>query len=88
MLLLAMSKFSNGETSVKVFESVRDEDVFIIQSACDDVNDNLMDLLILISACKTASTRRIAAVIPYFFLFPYEQKGEVITAKLVANMLV
>jgi len=86
-----VKKFSNGETSFKIFESVRDEDVFIIQSACDDVNDNLMELLILISACKTASARRITAVIPCFFYARMNKKDKSrapITAKLVANMLV
>ncbi|KAF8801405.1 phosphoribosyl pyrophosphokinase [Phlegmacium glaucopus] len=86
-----VKKFSNGETSVKVFESVRDEDVFIIQTACDDVNDNLMELLILISACKTASARRITAVIPCFPYARMDKKDKSrapITAKLVANMLV
>ncbi|KAG1749542.1 phosphoribosyltransferase-like protein [Suillus lakei] len=77
-------KFSNGEINVKISESVREEDVFIIQSGCSDVNDNLMELLILISACKTASARRITAVIP---CFPTESRAP-ITAKLVANMLV
>ncbi|EPQ50598.1 phosphoribosyl pyrophosphokinase [Gloeophyllum trabeum ATCC 11539] len=84
-------KFSNGEIDVKIFESVRDEDVFILQSGCSDVNDNLMELLILISACKTASARRITAVIP---CYPYARNDKKdksrapITAKLVANMLV
>ncbi|KAJ3507679.1 hypothetical protein NLJ89_g6169 [Agrocybe chaxingu] len=88
---VTVKKFSNGETNVKVSESVRDEDVFIIQSGCDDANDNLMELLILISACKTASARRITAVIP---CFPYARNDKKdksrapITAKLVANMLV
>ena len=84
-------KFSNGEINVKISESVRDEDVFIIQSGCDDVNDNLMELLILISACKTASARRITAVIPCFPYARMDKKDKSrapITAKLVANMLV
>ncbi|KDQ59765.1 hypothetical protein JAAARDRAFT_33337 [Jaapia argillacea MUCL 33604] len=83
--------FSNGEIDVKIFESVRDEDVFIIQSGCDDVNDNLMELLILISACKTASAKRITAVIPCFPYARMDKKDKSrapITAKLVANMLV
>ncbi|KAF7289389.1 Ribose-phosphate pyrophosphokinase [Mycena indigotica] len=86
-----VKKFSNGEINVKISESVRDEDVFILQSGCGDANDNLMELLILISACKTASARRITAVIPSF---PYarmdkkDQSRAPITAKLVANMLV
>ncbi|KAF8589703.1 phosphoribosyl pyrophosphokinase [Ramaria rubella] len=83
-------KFSNGEINVKITESVRDDDVFVIQSGCADVNDNLMELLILISACKTASARRITAVIP---CYPYarqdkkDQSRAPITAKLVSNML-
>ncbi|KAK0502630.1 phosphoribosyltransferase-like protein [Armillaria luteobubalina] len=85
-----VKKFSNGEINLKISESVRDEDVFIIQSGASDVNDNLMELLILISACKTASARRITAVIP---CFPYarmdrkDRSRAPITAKLVANML-
>jgi len=83
-------QFSNGEINVKIAESVREEDVFIIQSGCRDVNDNLMELLILISACKTASARRITAVIPCFPYARMDKKDESrapITAKLVANML-
>ncbi|KAF9071078.1 phosphoribosyltransferase-like protein [Rhodocollybia butyracea] len=86
-----VKKFSNGETNVKISESVRDEDVFIIQSGCNDANDNLMELLILISACKTASARRITAVIPSFPYARMDKKDKSrapITAKLVANMLV
>ena len=85
-----VKKFSNGETNVKISESVRDEDVFILQSGCSDVNDNLMELLILISACRTASARRITAVIPCFPYARMDKKDKSrapITAKLVANML-
>jgi ribose-phosphate pyrophosphokinase len=84
-------RFSCGEISVQIFESIREEDVFIIQSGCKDVNDNLMELLILISACKTASARRITAVIPCFPYARMDKKDKSrapITAKLVANMLV
>jgi ribose-phosphate pyrophosphokinase len=83
-------KFSNGEINVKISESVRDTDVFILQSGCGDVNDHLLELLILASACKGASARRITAVIP---CFPYarmdkkDRSRAPITAKLVANML-
>ncbi|KAG6331230.1 hypothetical protein ID866_7860 [Astraeus odoratus] len=83
-------KFSNGEINVKIAESIREEDVFIIQSGCSDVNDNLMELLILVSACKTASARRITAVIPCFPYARMDKKDKSrapITAKLVANML-
>jgi phosphoribosylpyrophosphate synthetase len=66
-----VSKYSNLETSVTIGESVRDEDVFLIQSGCGEINDNLMELLIMINACKTASARRITAVIP---CFPYARQ--------------
>lgn len=85
-----VSKYANLETAVTIGESVRDEDVFLIQSGCGEINDNLMELLILINACKTASARRITAVIP---CFPYARQDKKdksrapITAKLVANML-
>ncbi|KAM6500979.1 Phosphoribosyltransferase-like protein [Amanita muscaria] len=85
-----VKKFSNGETSVTISESVREEDVFIIQSGCADVNDHFMELLILISACKTASARRITAVIPCFPYARMDKKDKSrapITAKFVANML-
>jgi hypothetical protein len=76
--------------NVKISESVRDEDVFILQSACRNVNDHLMELLILISACKGASARRITAVIPCYPYARMDKKDKSrapITAKLVANML-
>jgi ribose-phosphate pyrophosphokinase len=57
-----LGKFSNMETSVQVMQSVRDVDVFIIQSGCGNVNDNLMELLIMIAACKMASARKIFVV--------------------------
>ncbi|CAL1703251.1 unnamed protein product [Somion occarium] len=85
-----VKKFSNGEISVKISESIREEDVFIIQSGCSDVNDNLMELLILISACKGAAARRITAVIPCYPYARMDKKAKSrapITAKLVANML-
>jgi len=85
-----VKKFSNGEINVKISESIRDEDVFIIQSGSNDVNDNLMELLILASACKGASARRITAVIPCFPYARMDKKDKSrapITAKLVANML-
>jgi ribose-phosphate pyrophosphokinase len=66
-------KYSNGETSVTIGESVRDEDVFILQSGCGEINDHLMELLIMINACKTASARRITAVIP---CFPYARQDK------------
>lgn len=83
---LKTQKFSNGETGVEVGVSVRNDDVYIIQSGSGKVNDNLMELLILVSACKTSSARRITAVLPYF---PYSKqskaknKRSAITAKSV-----
>ncbi|KAL3118021.1 hypothetical protein niasHT_005264 [Heterodera trifolii] len=86
----ALKKFSNKETNVEIIESVRGEDVYIIQSGCGEINDHLMELLIMISACKIASACRVTAVIP---CFPYARQDKKdksrapITAKLVANML-
>ncbi|KAF5901405.1 ribose-phosphate pyrophosphokinase 2, partial [Clarias magur] len=83
-------KFSNQETCVEIGESVRGEDVYIIQSGCGEINDNLMELLIMINACKIASSSRVTAVIP---CFPYARQDKKdksrapISAKLVANML-
>ena len=83
-------KFSNQETCVEIGESVRGEDVYIVQSGCGAINDNLMEMLIMIHACKIASASRVTAVIP---LFPYARQDKKdksrapISAKLVANML-
>jgi len=83
-------KFSNQETCVEIGESVRGEDVYIIQSGCGSINDNLMELFIMIHACKIASAHRVTALIP---LFPYARQDKKdksrapISAKLVANML-
>jgi ribose-phosphate pyrophosphokinase len=85
-----VTKFSNQETSVTISESVRDEDVFVIQSGCGEVNDNLMELLIMVNACKIASARRITAVVPSFPYARQDKKDKSrapISAKLVANML-
>ena len=83
--------YSNQETSVSIGESVRDEDVFILQStAPGDVNDGLMELLIMIHACRTASARRITAVIPNFPYARQDKKDKSrapISARLIANML-
>ncbi|KAK9469426.1 phosphoribosyltransferase-like protein [Lipomyces arxii] len=87
---IAVFQYSNQETSVTIGESVRDEDVFIIQTGCGEINDNLMELLIMINACKTASARRITAVIPNFPYARQDKKDKSrapITAKLMANML-
>lgn len=66
-------KFSNLETCVEIGESVRGEDVYIVQSGCGEVNDNLMELLIMINACKIASAERVTGVIP---CFPYARQDK------------
>ncbi|KAF2020260.1 ribose-phosphate pyrophosphokinase [Aaosphaeria arxii CBS 175.79] len=72
---ILLSKFAVGETRVEIIESVRGKDVFIIQSGGGGkVNDNLMELLITISACRTASAKRITAVLP---LFPYSRQSDI-----------
>ncbi|CAG8607391.1 3726_t:CDS:2 [Ambispora leptoticha] len=80
-------KYSNQETCVTVGESVRDEDVFIIQSGCGEINDNLMELLIMINACKTASARRITAVIPLANMLTVAGANHVITVDLHASQI-
>ena len=85
-----VATFSDGEISVDVLESVRGRDVFIIQSTCDPVNNNLMELLILIDAMKRASAGRVNAVIPYYGYARQDRKAKArdpITAKLVANII-
>ena len=86
-----VSKFSDGEISVSLGESVRGCDCFIIQSTCSPVNDNLMELLIMIDSMKRASAGRISAVMPYYGYARQDRKAKArdpITAKLVADMLV
>ncbi|OZJ03654.1 hypothetical protein BZG36_03919 [Bifiguratus adelaidae] len=87
---ITTKKFSNKETGVDIGVSVRNEDVYIIQSGSAKTNDHVMELLIMISACKIASAKRITAILPYF---PYCKQSKkkayrsAITAKLIANML-
>ena len=79
--------FADGEASVSLEETVRGCDVFLIQSTCKPVNDNLMELLVMIDACRRASAGRITAVIPYFGYARQDRKAksrDPITAKLVA----
>ncbi|KAI9811724.1 MAG: ribose-phosphate pyrophosphokinase [Pycnora praestabilis] len=71
---ILLSKFSVGETRVEIKESVRGKDVYIIQSGGGKVNDHLMELLITISACKTASAKQVTAVLP---LFPYSRQSDI-----------
>ena len=83
-------KFADGEISVSFNETVRGCDVFLIQSTCCPVNDNFMELLIMIDACRRASAGRITAVIPYFGYARQDRKAKArdpISAKLCAEML-
>ena len=82
--------FADGEASVSLEETVRGCDVFLIQSTCKPVNDHLMELLVMIDACRRASAGRITAVIPYFGYARQDRKAksrDPISAKLVANMI-
>jgi ribose-phosphate pyrophosphokinase len=82
--------FADGEISVSLYETVRGSDVFLVQSTCKPVNDHLMELLIMIDACKRASAGRITAVIPYFGYARQDRKAKArdpISAKLVANLI-
>lgn len=82
--------FSDGENFVSIYETVRGSDVFVVQSTCSPVNDNLMELLIMIDAFKRASAGRITAVVPYFGYARQDRKTkprDPISAKLVANLL-
>jgi len=92
LLDMSVFKYSNQETSVIMRESVRDEDVFILQTTCpgEDLNNHLMELLIIAKACKTASARRITAIMPNFPYARQDKKDKSrapISAKLIANMI-
>ncbi len=85
-----VTRFADGEISVNLQETVRGCDVFLVQPTCKNVNDHLMELLIMIDACRRASAGRITAVIPYFGYARQDRKAhsrDPISAKLVANML-
>ncbi|KAH9937711.1 phosphoribosyl pyrophosphokinase [Fomitopsis serialis] len=85
-----VTKSSIGETSVRILDSVREDDVYIINTGCGQVNTALMELCIMVHACKIASAKRITAIVP---LYPYARQDKKdksrapITAKLVANMI-
>ena len=86
-----VSKFSEGETRIKIEDNIRGKDVFIIQPTCPPPNDNLMELLIMIDAVRRASAQRITAVLPYYGYARQDRKDQPrvpITAKLVANLIV
>lgn len=86
-----LTSWDDGETRVKLDENVRGSDVFVIQSMCQPVNQNLMELLLILDAVRRASAARVTAVIPYYAYARQEKKTigrEPISAKLVANLLV
>ncbi|ACK66678.1 ribose-phosphate pyrophosphokinase [Rippkaea orientalis PCC 8801] len=83
-------KFADGELYIQIQESIRGCDVYLIQPCCHPVNDHLMELLIMVDACRRASARQITAVIPYYAYGRADRKTagrESITAKLVANLI-
>src|SRR5438477_26952 len=87
---VTVKHFSDGEIFVKVEESARGVDVFIIQPTCWPVNDNLMELLILIDAFRRASAKRITVVLPYYGYARQDKKikpREPVTARLVADLI-
>ncbi|WP_156114216.1 ribose-phosphate pyrophosphokinase [Myxosarcina sp. GI1] len=84
-------RFADGELYVQIQESIRGADVYLLQPCCNPVNDHLMELMIVIDACRRASARQITAVIPYYGYARADRKTagrESITAKLVANLFV
>lgn len=87
---MVRKRFADGELYVQIQESIRGCDVYLIQPSCHPVNDNLMELLIMIDACRRASARQVTAVIPYYGYARADRKTagrESITAKLVANLM-
>jgi ribose-phosphate pyrophosphokinase len=87
---IEISRFPDGEIDMKILEDVRGADVYVVQSTCPPVNENLMELLIMIDCLRRASAERITAVIPYFGYARQDRKAEgrvPISAKLVANII-
>ncbi|MGE4518286.1 MAG: ribose-phosphate diphosphokinase [Desulfobacteraceae bacterium] len=85
-----VTTFSDGEVQIEIRENVRGRDVYIIQSTCSPVNDNLMELLLMVDAVKRSAARKVTAVIPYFGYARQDKKVAPrvpISAKLVADMI-
>ena len=86
-----VGRFSDGEIQVELMENVRGRDVFIVQPTCPPANDHIMELLVMVDACRRASAARITAVVPYFGYARQDRRPRAtrvpITAKLVANMI-
>lgn len=87
---MVRKRFADGELYVQIQESIRGCDVYLVQPTCHPVNDHLMELLIMVDACRRASARQVTAVIPYYGYARADRKTagrESITAKLVANLI-
>ena len=87
---IELKNFPDGENWARIDEDIRGRDVYLVQSTCHPVNDNLMELLIMLDSCKRASAARITVVLPYYGYARQDRKAEgrvPITAKLVANLL-
>jgi ribose-phosphate pyrophosphokinase len=88
---ITVGRFSDGEIAVEIMENVRGRDVFIVQPTCPPANDHLMELLVMVDACRRASAARITAVIPYFGYARQDRRPRATrvpsTAKVVANMI-
>ena len=85
-----ITRFSDGEIRVEIGENVRGKDIYVLQSTCPPVNENLMELLVIIDALKRASARRINAIIPYYGYGRQDQKDKPrvpLAAKVVADLL-
>ncbi len=86
-----VGRFSDGEVNVELMENVRGRDVFILQPTCPPANDNLMELLVMVDACRRASAARITAVVPYLGYSRQDRRPRAtrmaIAAKLIANMI-
>ncbi|HET9956277.1 MAG TPA: ribose-phosphate diphosphokinase, partial [Polyangiaceae bacterium] len=83
-------RFSNENLKVKIEENVREQDVFVVQTSCSPVSEGILELLIMIDALKSASARRVTAVLPYFPYARSDKKDEPrisITARLMADLL-
>src|SRR5512144_2995207 len=86
-----VGRFSDGEVNIELMENVRGRDVFIVQPTCPPTNDHLIELLVMVDACRRASAARITAVVPYFGYSRQDRRPRAtrvaITAKVIANML-
>ena len=87
---ILVTRFSEGETRIKINEDVRGRDIFLVQPTCPPVNDNVIELLIMLDAFRRASARRVTTVLPYYGYARQDRKDQPrvpITAKLMANII-